>query len=261
MKLFNCGAVVALSLLAMVASADPLAQRGEQIARESKQRDVGFGDYTVQFVMTLKSTDGRESLRKLRARNLEVPGDGDKTLLIFDEPKDVAGTALLTYAHRTGDDDRWLFLPSIKRVKRINSNNQSGPFMGSEFAYEDLGSVEIEKYTYRFVQEGSSGPEKTFVFERYPVNKDSGYSRQVVTLDQSAYRMLTIEFYDLKNTLLKTLTASGYSQHANKYWRAGRYVMVNQQTGKSTTLDFQGYKFGTGLKTDDFDPKSLESVQ
>lgn len=250
-----------LAVCLSTASADPATERGAKIARDAKQRDLGFGDYAVLLTMTLKSADGRESMRKLRARNLEVAGDGDKTLLIFDEPKDLDGTALLTYAHRGRDDDRWLYVPSIKRVKRITSNNQSGPFMGSEFTYEDLGSVEVENYTYRFVREGTVGTEKTFVFERYPVHKNSGYGRQVVTLDQSAYRVLTIEFFDLKNAPLKTFTASGYRKYANKYWKAARFVMVNQQTGKSTTLDFQGYKFGNGFNPDDFDPKSLESVQ
>lgn len=254
-------AFIAASAWGTATAEETAEARGEQIAREAKQRDAGFGDYTVQLTMTLRAADGRETLRKLRAKSLEVPGDGDKTMLVFDEPKDVRGAALLTHAHRSQDDDRWLFLPALKRVKRLSSANQSGPFMGSELAYEDLGSVEVEKYTYRFVEEGARDEVKTFVFERYPVNKDSGYNRQVVTLDQSEYRLLQVDYFDRKNALLKTLTASEYQKHGDRYWKAGRYAVINHQTGKSTTLDFQDYRFKTGLTGDDLDPKSLEAVR
>ncbi len=75
--------------------------------------------------------------------------DGDKSLFVFDEPRDVQGTAFLIHAHREDADDQWLYLPALKRVKRISSANRSGSFMGSEFAYEDMTAQEVEKFTYR----------------------------------------------------------------------------------------------------------------
>ena len=76
---------------------------------------------------------------------------------MFDEPRDVKGTALLIHAHRESADDQWLYLPALKRVKRISSSNQSGSFMGSEFAYEDMSSPEVEKFTYMYLRDEPVG--------------------------------------------------------------------------------------------------------
>ncbi|HSJ48359.1 MAG TPA: outer membrane lipoprotein-sorting protein, partial [Gammaproteobacteria bacterium] len=127
--------VLLLSLFMPIALAETPEERGLAIAREADRRDQGWGDSSASMAMILRNSQGDESHRQVRVRNLEVEGDGDKTLTIFDEPLDVKGTALLTYSHKTGPDDQWLYLPSLARVKRISSRNKSGPFMGSEFAY------------------------------------------------------------------------------------------------------------------------------
>ena len=84
----------------------------------------------------------------LSLRTLEVPDEsvGDKSLIIFDSPRDIKGTALLSYAKILDPDDQWLYLPALKRVKRISSVNKSGPFVGSEFAFEDFTALELNKY-------------------------------------------------------------------------------------------------------------------
>ena len=129
------------------------ATRGLEIVVEADRRDNGFGDLTAGMTMTLRNRHGEESTREIRNRAKEVDGDGDKTLIIFDEPRDIKGTAFLNYTHAVGPDEQWLYLPALKRVKRIASNNKSGPFMGSEFAYEDISSQEVEKYTYTYLRD------------------------------------------------------------------------------------------------------------
>ena len=187
--------------------------------------------------------------------------NGDKLLVIFDRPRDVKGTAFLTYTHRTGPDDQWLYLPALKRVKRIASNNKSGPFMGSEFSYEDLASQEVDKYTYRYLRDEAANERDCFVVERVPVDKDSGYTRQIVWYDKNEYRPEKIEFYDRKDELLKTLTYSGYEQYGGGYWRAHALFMENRQTGKSTLLTWDQYELGTGLSYRDFDRNSLKRAR
>lgn len=253
--------VLCLSLLAFNATAQTPEEKGLAIARESDRRDQGYGDIAVNMEMVLKNRHGEESRRKIRVALLEVRNDGDKSLTAFDEPADVKGTALLTYSHKTADDDQWLYLPALARVKRIASSNKSGSFMGSEFAYEDIGSQEVEKYTYKFVREEPCEGTPCFVIERYPVSRDSGYTRQVVWLDQSEYRPQKIDFYDRKGSLLKTLTWSGYKQYLGKYWRADEMTMVNHQSGKSTRLLWRDYRFRTGLKDSDFTQESLKRAR
>ena len=148
-KNFVIPALVALTMAPFASSSHALTpeERGLEIATERDRRDLGFGDFSADLVMTLRNRHGEESTRKLSSRNLEQENDGDKSLVVFDSPADIDGTALLTFSHKTGDDDQWLYLPALKRVKRISSSNKSGPFVGSEFAYEDISSQELEDYT------------------------------------------------------------------------------------------------------------------
>jgi len=251
-----------LLLLPLVMAAQPPEENGLAIAQEADRRDAGFGDFTADILMILKNKQGREKIRKIRIRTLEVEGNGDKSLTIFDEPRDVKGTAFLTFSHKVRNDDQWLYLPALKRVKRISSRNKSSSFVGSEFAYEDISSQEVEKYTYkRLGDEGYDGQD-CFVIERYPVDKkDSGYKRQVAWIDKSEYRTLKANYYDRKGSLLKTLTIEGYQKYLDKYWRADKMNMVNHQNGKSTKLVWSNYKFRLGLKDRDFNKNSLRRAR
>lgn len=250
-----------LLVLTAAVGAETPEEKGLAIAREVDARDTGWGDFQAKMSMLLRNRHGEESLRQMRVKSLEVEGDGDKTLIVFDEPRDVKGTALLTFSHKTKDDDQWLYLPALKRVKRIASRNKSGPFMGSEFAYEDLASQEIEKYTYKYIRDDELDGTPVFVIERYPVSKYSGYKRQMVWIDKARYIPLKIEFYDRKNSLLKTLTFKGYRQYLDRYWRAEEMFMQNHQTGKSTLLTWKEYRFRTGLKDSDFTRNSLKRAR
>jgi hypothetical protein len=102
--------------------------------------------------MVLVSRDGKERIREMELSAL-ASGDGERTLLVFRSPRDLSGTALLSHSRGDGDDDQWLYLPSMKRVKRIAGAKQSGSFMGSEFAYEDISSQEVDNFTYRYAGE------------------------------------------------------------------------------------------------------------
>jgi outer membrane lipoprotein-sorting protein len=167
---------------------------------------------------------------------------------------------MLTYSHGLDPDDQWLYLPALKRVKRISSRNKSGPFMGSTFAFEDLGSQEVEKYTYKYLRDEDCGELVCHVLERYPAYEHSGYTRQVVWMDNQAYRVLKVEYYDRKQALLKTLTSSDYKQFLDHYWRPGRMDMVNHQNGQSTLLEWSDYQFRTGLGESDFRSQALKRI-
>lgn len=250
-----------LSLLLLSAYAATPEERGLEIAIEVDRRDTGWGDQQADLKMILRNRQGEESTREIRTRTLEVEGDGDKGLTIFDHPADVKGTAFLSFTHATTPDDQWLYLPALKRVKRIASANKSGPFMGSEFAYEDITSQEVEKYEYKYLRDETIDGRDTWVIERYPQYEHSGYTRQVVWIDKEIYHPLKVEFYDRKQALLKTLTHKNYRKYLDKYWRAEEMLMENHQTGKSTTLIWANYQFATGLTDRDFDRNSLKRVR
>ncbi len=257
------GALLAtVPVTAALADPPPDAQaKGLAIAEEMERRDSGWGDQRAQMIMILRNRQGQESRRRLRVDALEVQGDGDLSLTVFDEPRDVKGTAFLSHTHALEPDDQWLYLPALKRVKRISSANKSGPFMGSEFAYEDLSSHEVQKYRYRWLRDETLDGRRTMVVERIPVYEHSGYARQVVWLDAEMWQPLKVEYHDRKDALLKTLEVSAYRRYRDRYWRPGRMQMHNHQNGKSTELLWSDYRFATGLDRSDFDRGALRRVR
>ena len=235
-------------------------EKGLAIAQEADRRNQGYGDTFAHQTMTLIDEDGGENLREMDIKMLEVttPSEGDKSLVTFSKPRDVQGTTLLTYSHVTVPDEQWLFLPALKRTKRISSSNKTGAFMGSEFAYEDMIPKDIDKYSYRFIREENCGQLVCFVVESYPKYEDSGYQRLLVWIDKAEYRMQKVEFYDRTNQLLKTLTLSSYQQYLGKYWRPDVLFMANHQNHKSTRMGFKGYQFRNGFHEQDFAQANLQ---
>ena len=224
-------------------------EKGYKIVSKAIDADRGFGSSSVDLKMVLKNKNGQLSERTLSNKTLELDEDGDKSMIVFTSPKDIKGTSTLTFTHKVGADDQWLFLPSIQRTKRISSSNKSGPFVGSEFAYEDLSSIELEKNTYKFIKQDGD-----FLYiEQDPVDPKSGYKKRVAVYNKAkGYRLETIEFFDRKGALLKTLKYLDYKIYKNKFWRASKFEMVNHQSKKETQLFFQNYNFEVNLKESDF---------
>lgn len=134
--------------------------------------------------------------------------------------------------------------------------------MGSEFSYEDLGSREIEKYTYKYMGEENLNNMQCFVIELSPNDKkNSGYSRIISWLDRKEYRTWKEEYYDKKNRLLKTLTLTDYKLYIQTIWRAHTMKMANHQNGKETDLIWSNFTFRTGLSENDFNKNSLKRAK
>lgn len=267
-KLLGIALAFALGWLAVTAargndidSAATPEAKGLAIAVAADKADEGWGDWTAEANMVLRNRQGQSSTREMTFRALEQQDDGDKRLITFESPLDVKGTAFLVFSKKVGDDDQWLYLPALRRVKRIASNNKSGPFVGSEFAYEDLSSQEVEKFTYKYLQDETIDGQSCYVIERIPVDEDSGYTRRVAWIDKAEFRLLKEEYYDRKASLLKTLTAEGYREYAGDYWRADKFSMVNHQTGKSTELLWKDYQFSKGLREADFNSTRLKNIR
>lgn len=234
--------------------------KGFEIAAKSDRSDRGFGVSQVDVMMHLEDSSGRTSKRSLMMQTQEVSDEdvGDKSLIVFNSPADVKDTKLLSHAQILEPDDQWLYLPALKRVKRISSANKSGPFVGSEFAFEDFTAQELNKYTYTFVEETTCAELICAVIDRTPKYANSGYTRQRAKIDLTHYQVREISFYDRKQSHLKTLTLSDYKLHTGKYWRPQVMLMQNHQTGKKTTLAFSNYDFSVRLSHRDFSKSSLK---
>lgn len=259
--------VMSIGLLAAATSAiantGVADDKGFAIAARSDRSDLGFGSSLVELKMVLRNAAGRETTRTLAIKTLEKPNEevGDKSLIVFDSPSDIDGTALLSHAHILKADHQWLFLPALKRTKRISSVNKSGPFVGSEFAFEDFTALELNKFTYKYLRSESCGELTCDVVERTPRYEHSGYTRQISWVDQDIFQVRRVEFYGRRGDLLKVLTLDDYRQYQDRIWRAHKLSMVNVQTKKETDLLYSDYTFDTGLDEGDFEKSVLRRIR
>lgn len=263
MKFLKKNFLGVLGLITGFASAPVLAERGLQIMAAADLRDEGFvsSDWTQELILT--NALGKESRRLMRVLSLE--GDealGDKTLLVFREPKDSKGISLLTHGVKGDDDQQWMYLPNMKRVKRIASGAKTSRFVGSEFTFEDLAVREVNDYAYRFIGDAEFAGAAVYEIELTPKDSKSGYSKQVALVDQERLITLKVDFYNQKNQLEKTVFFEEYQQYLDKHWRPHRTRMVNHLTHKKSRLVVSGnYEFQTGITERDFSKNKLKSIR
>ena len=236
-------------------------EAGLRLATQARERQAGYGNFTASLNMTLRNKNGKESKRELRLKVIETDGDGDRTLFVFDRPSDVKGTAFLVHSHKDKPDRQWLYLPALKRVKTISSSNQSGSFMGSEFSYEDMGAVEVEKFDHRYLGDEPCGEFQCYALERVPKSKDSGYSRQEVLIDKQELRTIEVRFFDRRKSHLKTMVAEDHEIYLDKFWRSKIQTMTNNLTGKATVLQWENFEFQTDIDERDFTKTALKRVR
>lgn len=249
MKLWTLLAVTALNVWAM---------SSYEVAKKSDDTLNGFEDAKSEMTMTLINANGQQRVRHMKMKVLE--GDeGDKSLMEFLSPADVKGTKFLNYEHLNKDDDQWLYLPALKRVKRIASRNKSGSFMGSEFSYEDLSSFNVDKYTYAQgdAKQIEANGKTYWQVERVPIDKNSGYTKQVSLVDTETFLTYKVDYFDRKRSLLKTAVFDEYNKIGG-VWRIGTITMTNHQNDKKTILVWENETVKNGLKGRDFHKRVLK---
>ena len=233
-----------------------LAQSGEEVAKRAYEKISGYQSSISKTTMVLENAQGDKNIRKLEMKKLEGK-NGDRSLLIFLYPNDLKGTKLLNYEVIGGDDKQWLYLPTLKRVKRISSRNKSGSFMASEFSYEDISSQNYKNYTY---PEDAKIITKDGIeyFEVLRVSKDkhSGYSKQIIYVDTKENLARFGEYFDKQNRLLKKISFQNYVL-LNGVYRVHKIVIKNVQNQKKSALTWDSDAIKTGLSKKEFSKRIL----
>ena len=229
----------------------------EELAKKSDILTDGFQSSTSTMTMTLINARGQEISREMSSKVLEGE-NGDKSLMVFLSPADVKGTKMLTYEHLNKDDDQWMYLPALKRIKRIASRNKSGSFMGSEFSYEDTANNSWEKYTYVGELEKVMLKSKMYYKGmRVPKDKNSGYSKQITYIDVETLLLYKIDYYDRKKELLKSAIFSNWHKIDDVYLM-NEIIMTNHQNRKKTILKWSNQKIKIGLTKKDFSKRKIK---
>ncbi len=228
--------------------------------KQDKMQSGYIAEYRA-MTLVLGNAQGEESIRKVTFEGFEgLTAKHDKTLLRFTHPADLKGTMLLTHEQGDADDDQWLYLPSIKRVKRIASSNQSGSFVGSEFSYEDLVVRQIDKYTPRYLGDEEVDGKDCYVVERIPKSKTSGYSKVIRWRMKSNLQELKTDYYDRKGELLKQRKMEGH-RLVDGFWRVKKITVKNVQTNKYSSLSFDDVKVKIKLPESKFSVQELTATE
>jgi outer membrane lipoprotein-sorting protein len=241
--IFSLVAILAAGLIPVASVA---AITGREVIEEANNQDMGRTNHAL-VEMRLIDADGDESIRTIEQYGKEL-GDGvSGSVMIFHSPASVEGTRFLTITQEGGADDQWIYLPALRRVRRIAATEGDSEFMGTDFTYSDLAGGDIEDATYRLLREESIDGEPTYVVECTPVpDSNSNYSRLIQWVSQAKWLPIRVDFYDLDGELLKVNTMTRIEQVQGR-WTVINNEMKNVQTGHSTLIAVQRFVYDEQL--------------
>jgi hypothetical protein len=259
-----------LTLAAGSAARSSASLTAAEIARKVQDRDTGR-DSRAELRMKLFDRRGRVRDRALTLATLrgrDTPGaaktapDGDRLLIRFTYPNDIRGTGFLVWEHPKGDDERFLYLPSLGRVRRIAGTEAQESFVGSDFSYEDIGGREFDDYTYALLDDNASwaGPDgavSAYRLESTRRNRDVQFPRVVSLVLKDSFVTVHAEMFNRRNEREKTYTVSQLRQ-VQGVWTTVDSAMANEIEKTRTQLQVARIDYNTGLEEDAFTRRELE---
>jgi outer membrane lipoprotein-sorting protein len=239
-------------LLAAVAAPAPAADPSALDVMKKQRAVHRVKDEEERQAVKLVSKSGATKERKLARYLLSGAGDLDKILVRFLAPRDVENTGLLTWEGKDGDDDQWLYLPAVKRPKRIAASGKKNRFMGTDFAYEDLRPENVAAHTYALVGSETVDGADCFVIDATPAGErqaaDSGYSRRRIWVRKDTLVTVKREYYDKQARLAKVEHHRQLVNVSGAVWRADEVEMRDVQNGTRTVITVESRTVNQGLK-------------
>ena len=219
---------------------------GLEIVENVYNRSVGE-DMTADLTMTLTNSSGDSRVRKIKQFSKDF-GKVEKKIMFFVTPADVKNTSFMnwSYDEEGKDDDQWIYLPALKKTKRISSDSKSDYFMGSDFTYDDLGDRQPKQDKHKLLREENVNGENCFVVESTPKDKDYMYSKTITWIIKDKWIGLKKEFYDEDGELLKTLNVDKY-ENINGFLIITNTAMNNKQNDHKTIMELKNVKINTGI--------------
>lgn len=256
-------ACVSLGIFSGVPSAEAGASGREIMDKVALTRKLDGSEAIVK--MTIAGDKGAPRERKISlATKLFDGGKTEKRIYRFLEPADVKGTGVLVYDYETQSDDVWIYLPALRKTRRIVSSQRSQSFMGSEFSYGDLNVPALEDYNYAVTGEESFGGESCYVIDLTPKDKSiaesEGYSKKTYWVSKDKFVVRRGLYYDMSGKLLKELLCEDVKllDPKNKRYRPMKMEMLNKQSGRRSTFESEKVSFAPDTKDDYFTTRYLE---
>ncbi len=241
--------IIIITLLVTVISFESQAQEkltGQQIIENVYYRETG-DDATSDLTMTLINSRGSERVREIKQFSKDY-GKEEKSIMFFLSPADVRNTSFMNWSYDDAgrDDDQWIYLPALKKVKRISSDSKSDYFMGSDFTYDDLGDRHPSEDTHKLLREEKLNGEECYVVESVPKEKGYMYSKTVTWVIKDKWIGMKKEFYDQDGDHLKTLSVERYDK-IDGYWVILHSEMHNVQKDHRTIMNLKNVEINIGI--------------
>lgn len=250
--------ITALVLILWIAPGMLNAQKisGKEIIENVYNRDEG-DDQEAKLTMTLINSRGNERVRELKQFYKDY-GEEEKKIMFFLSPADVRNTSFMNWSYDdpTKDDDQWIYLPALKKVKRISSDNKDDYFMGSDFTYDDLGERHPEEDKHKLLRTETLDGEECYVVESTPKESDYMYSKVVTWVIKDKWIGLKKEFYDDDGDFLKTLRVKKYDK-VQGFWTILHTEMENDQKNHKTIMKFEDLEINTGISDSYFTERRM----
>jgi hypothetical protein len=254
-------------LFAAVSAADDAAEApptGRQIMEWADERDDG--DHVTQDMqMILIDKNGGQRKRTMRSYGMDM-GEDKWSIMFFLDPADVKDTGFLTYDYddTDKDDDQWLYLPALKKTKRIASGDKSGAFMGSDFTYADMTDRNLDLYDYKLLQAGEVGGHDVWVVEAVPNTdeeiKETGYTKQIVFVRMDNYVVVRAKSWVKKGSRNKYFDVKKL-ELIDGIWTPTEMHMTTKKGNKTlhkTILVNNNVKYDQEMDEDSFSVRKLE---
>ena len=243
-----------------IASLNITAQNlsGRDIMQKVKDRANGDTRYS-EMTMKLINKRGRERVRKVKSYSVDI-GKDKKTIMFFIYPGDVKGTGFLTwdYDEIGKNDDKWLYLPAMKKTRRISgSSAKKDYFMGTDFTYDDMGSRNVDEDKHKLLREETIEGHKCWIVESISKDKRDLYSKKISWIRQDCLIGVKIEYYDKLGKLHRKLEISNVEK-VDGFWIAKQLHMTNVQNKHQTYINIKNPKYDIDIKENKFTVGVLE---
>ena len=254
----------ALLLVGQAAVGTAPGLTAEEVARQSANRETGR-DSRAEMRMRLYDRRGRMRERVMTLLTRRSGGDGDRTLVRFDYPNDIRNTALLVWEHPAEEDERFLYLPALGRVRRISGNEKQESFAGSDLSYEDIGGRELADYTYAFANEDAlwtaadGSVHEAWLLESRTTDPRADYPRSTSLIRKDTLMMVHAEMLNRRNERAKIFDVTRVKR-IDGIWTAVSLVVTNERDRTRTELDITSIRYNVGLTEEDFSRRALEQA-
>lgn len=248
---------IAVVTLLMFAGFNASAQlTGNQIIDKTYNRPVG-DDQTSLLTMTLSNANDQTRVRTIQQFTKDM-GDTEKSIMFFQSPADVKNTSFMNWTYDDDDkaDDQWIYLPALKKVKRISSDSKSDYFMGSDFTYDDLGDRKLNADNHQLLREETTNDKLCYVVESISKDEDYMYSKTITWIDKSTFVGVQKEFYDEDGDLLKILSIKTVEEIAGINVITNS-EMNNVQKKHATSMVLSNVKVNTGISANKFSERMM----